>query len=258
MISSRLPKPTYNDKVDKQVQELREAGISFLPDALKPKEIAEIVEWSKTVQLHNPLYGTFTYDDHPPEAHTGHPLRSEIPHCPHLLRVANNSKYLSIASQFLGCQPTISLITIWWSFAGRDKPVQAELFHRDVDDWKFVKLFVYLTDVDEGAGPHIYVKNSSASDKLLKIRRYQDEEVFDAFGKDNVLTLTGKAGSTFMEDTYGLHKGQLPTKKNRLIMQVEYSLNQIAYEYQPVPRSSLKLNGLKMDPYINRLFVEPT
>lgn len=256
-ISSKLPKATYQEDYKKEIAELTQTGIVPLPDAITPQEVQDIIAWSKQVPLNNAyVKGTFTYDEHPAEAHTGHPVRKEIPNCPHLLRVANDPKYLSIAAGFLGCQPTISLITIWWSFAGRDKPVHAELFHRDVDDWKFVKLFIYLTEVDEETGPHIYVKNSVNSDKCLKIRRYEDQEVEEAFGKENILCLTGHAGETFMENTYGFHKGTMPTKKNRLIMQVQYSLKPIAYEYSPIAKQDLHVNGFKMDPYINRLFVK--
>jgi hypothetical protein len=254
-LCGRLPKPTNNEDVTAEIEELNKSGIVFLPDSLTPEQVAEVVAWMKQTQLQNAHFpGTFTYDHAPEGAHVGMAMKSEIAKCPHILNIANSPKYLSIASKFLGCQPTISLITAWWSYGGRSKAVDAENFHRDVDDWKFLKFFTYLTDVDDEAGPHVYVKNSSNSDKLIDLRRFEDKEVEETFGKENVLSITGKAGSTFMENTYGIHKGTLPRSKNRLVMQIEYSLRPIPYDYKPVPESAVTVTH-KLDPYINRLFV---
>ena len=121
-----------------------------------------------------------------------------------MLDIANDPNVLSIVSGFLGAKPTISLITAWWSIPHADgKAEEAELFHRDVDDIRFVKLFCYLTDVDEASGPHMFVPGSQSVDRLTKIRRYQDSEILDAFGEDSVSTFTGKAGTAFLENTYG-------------------------------------------------------
>jgi hypothetical protein len=35
-----------------------------------------------------------------------------------------------------------------------------QAFHRDSEDWRYLKILVYLSDVDDGAGPHVYLHGS--------------------------------------------------------------------------------------------------
>ncbi len=53
----------------------------------------------------------------------------------------------------------------WWSFPTKTAS-EADLsrasfkFHFDLDDWRMLKFFFYLSDVDADAGPHVYVRGS--------------------------------------------------------------------------------------------------
>ncbi len=59
-------------------------------------------------------------------------------------------------------------------------------------------------------------------------------------------------GSAFIVDTYGFHKGLLPQKGKRLLLQVQYSLNPIGIEnYEP-----LDIGEHNYNPYINRLILK--
>src|SRR5690606_8644383 len=98
-----------------------------------------------------------------PETHVGHFDDRTILHAPHVLRIANDPEIISAVSGALGARPIISSLIAWWSIPHAGQAREAELFHRDVDDWRFIKLFVYLTDVDAGAGPHVYVPGSHCS-----------------------------------------------------------------------------------------------
>jgi len=116
----------------------------------------------------------------------------------------------------------------------------------------FCKLFIYLTDVEMENGPHVYVEGSSVSSKLRKIRRYEDLEIFHAFGKDKVKYFIFPKGAAFLVNTYGFHKGLLPNKGNRLLFQVQYSLSPIGIEnYEPID-----IGNHNYDPYINRLILK--
>ena len=150
----------------------------------------------------------------------------------------------------LGCKPTISNLSIWWSLVADGTAQEAENFHRDVDDWRFVKFFLYLSDVDADAGPHHFVRGSHRRARFLKKRRLTDAEVRGVFGDKDMLVTQGRTGDAFLEDTFGIHKGQPPKLRNRLLLQAEYSINPVAvYTYDPIPMHS------RVDPYINRLFV---
>lgn len=261
VITATRAKQAPREDLKEQVNALKNDGILFLPDLLSPNEVAEMVEWTKTQKAFDPFrkqLGTFRAPEEAPgETHVAHYTYEQLMQAPHALRIANDPAILAIMGQCLGCKPTIASINLWWSMAGRAKAEHAELFHRDVDDWRFYKLFIYLTDVDEGAGPHVFVKASQNEAALLPIRRYQDEEVEKAFGKDRVMRITGKAGTAFLENTFGFHKGTLCESKNRLLFQVQYSVLPIfSYPYKPVPKSEIKVNGFELDPFINRLFIK--
>jgi len=45
------------------------------------------------------------------------------------------------------------------------------------------------------------------------------------FRQANALTLTGKAGSGFVEDPFGFHMGTVPTQKPRLMMEVGFGVS---------------------------------
>ncbi|MEZ5909502.1 MAG: phytanoyl-CoA dioxygenase family protein [Hyphomicrobiaceae bacterium] len=174
---------------------------------------------------------------------------------PHAFEIANHPSILGVAARFLGSKPTISYITAWWSVPAGDGTAQhAENYHRDVDDWRFVKFFIYLTDVDDTAGPHRFVRGSHRINRLTPIRRYTDEEVHAAFGAENEVSFTGKAGTCFLENTYGMHRGYPPKSTPRLIFQVLFSQREVIYG----PKRSLVRIGegapSGIDPYVNRVY----
>jgi hypothetical protein len=121
---------------------------------------------------------------------------------------------------------------MWWSFPTEmseyQKARNAQLFHYDLDDFRFVKFFWYLTDVDETAGPHVMVLGTHDRKKIahqLLIRRIPDDEVVAGYGTERVKEITLPAGKGFAEDTFCLHKGQAPTGKARLLLQLEFGVN---------------------------------
>jgi Phytanoyl-CoA dioxygenase (PhyH) len=194
-------------------------------------------------------------DDAPLKTHIAHFSVIDVVNTPHVLKIANNPEVLNIVGNYFGCKPTISYMAAWWSLPCNDGAQHAENFHRDYDDLKFAKLFLYLTDVDEDCGPHVFVKGSHNSDKLIKRKRYEDKEVLENFpDKSDHLRLIGKAGTAFVETTFGLHRGVPPTKKPRLLLQVLYSLKpNIGGPKKPIADRSTKCVS-SLDQYINRIY----
>lgn len=233
------------------IKELNETGYYEFPDLLSDKIIQKLnqsVETFKLVDPHNSSFGLFSKNNIPQETHVANYIREDLVTISIIEDLVNDSEILQIVQEFLGAKPTISNINMWWSLIGKDKAKDAQLFHRDVDDLKFCKLFIYLTDVGPNDGPHTYVKHTSSNPKYTKIRRYSDEEIYDAFGKENVVYFTRPKGSVFIVDTYGFHKGVLPIDNNRLILQVQYSLLPIGIEvYKPISKKA------RFDTYVNRL-----
>lgn len=244
----------------KEREVLEEKGYVTLSNLVSKREVDEVVAWLKDKPVYDrwdKAAGTFLPDQPPSDCHTAPHLDVDIVNCPHLLRWANDPRVLSIVGQLLGGKPTLSNLTAWWSYPGHAEPQQAENFHRDVDDLHFIKLFVYLTDVDEECGPHVFVPGSHKHEGFSKIRRYTDEEVTSHFGPEGIKYFHGERGSAFLENTFGLHKGQLPKSKRRLLFQAQYSLGPIGiYDYSPIQRT-MNAEMIDFDPYINRLYIKP-
>jgi hypothetical protein len=131
-------------------------------------------------------------------------------------------------------------------------------------------LFVYLTDVDAGTGPHAFVERTHEIDILRQVaaqrfanhpdalnafwrwmeqHRKTDEEVLRFFPKEEVISFVGPKGTSFFEDTRGLHKGTRPSTGPRLAFEIFYSvLPKFNEVLNPVRRADLKLPaGMETD-----------
>jgi hypothetical protein len=134
---------------------------------------------------------------------------------------------MAVAQAYLKCRPVSDLAAMWWSAPYGSSPSSeaAQMFHFDMDRLKFIKFFVYLTDVDETHGPHVYVARSHIR-KPKSVRRdgrISDEEILRAYGRDAIVEITGGRGTILAVDTRGFHKGKAPESGDRLLFQVEYA-----------------------------------
>jgi hypothetical protein len=260
-LARRLPAFKASADAAARSEELKERGYFFLDNLISPDQLLAMRSFFSENLCADPYraeLGKFIAPgDAPPQTHVAFFPNETVIRAPHALEIANDARVLGIVSGFLGAKPTISYMTAWWSMPHADgKAEQAENFHRDVDDIRFVKLFCYLTDVDETSGPHMFVPGSQNIDRLTRIRRYEDSEIAEAFGANSFSTFIGKAGTAFLENTYGFHRGIPPTKKPRLLFQVLYSLrNSIYGPDKPVGRIGADGVPSGIDPFINRVYL---
>ena len=142
--------------------------------------------------------------------------------------LATDPFFFSIAQEYLGFNPVFDVLAMWWSAPTKNEQLQsraAQLYHFDMDRLKFVKFFVYLTDVGPDNGPHCYVRGSHKRKPaaLLKDGRLSDKEILDYYPAEDVFELTGKSGTILAVDTRGLHKGKPLVADDRLIFQVQFA-----------------------------------
>ena len=243
----------------KQIDEIeiinyfKSKGYVEIPSKIPPKLIKIIKDKVKIYNLYDPFnkeLGHFSLQNIPKNTHVANYRREDLINVPEILQLANDPGILRIVQDYLGCKPTISNVNMWWSIAGKENAENAQLFHRDVDDIKFCKLFIYLTDVGLKDGPHTYVSESAGTNKLTAIRRYDDNEIEKNFGKENILQFNRAMGSCFIVDTYGFHKGMLPEENCRLLLQIQYSINPIGIESYAPQSITTQFNS-----YINRKLV---
>jgi len=137
----------------------------------------------------------------------------------------------AIAEAYLGCEPVFVRTEIFWSFPGAAtrsaKLANAQVFHCDINDFRTLKFFFYLSDVGPGDGPHSYIKKNARKRTLVhqlmgqRCASLPEELLIDTYGADQVVTVCGKAGLGFVGDPYYFHRGSQPVENSRLLMQVE-------------------------------------
>jgi hypothetical protein len=238
-----------------EAERLQQDGFVMLPDIFpleKLRRVRAALEARECTDGWRPHFGRFPLERAPAESNNVHIVDVET--ISEVVEIANDPAVLAIVSHYLGCKPTIDDILAWWSLPNRPAPYEEQFFHRDQDSIRFVKLFIYLSDVSESDGPHTFVRGSHVSNALLESgKRFTDEEVLAAVGEDAVVRFTGPFGTCFLEDTYGLHKGQMPTTGTRLILQVRYTMLPSAFA---TPGKKLaQVAGY--DRYVNRLIAAP-
>ena len=140
------------------LSQLQVSGFAPLPALLSARQIDDMHAFlqDKPVVDRRDHARSFLASAVPPGVPLADYTMADILACPHLLALANDPQLLALAAGYIGCTPTISAIMLRWSFPNDAPGAGVQAFHRDSDDWRFLKIFIYLTDVDEGAGPHVY------------------------------------------------------------------------------------------------------
>jgi hypothetical protein len=201
----------YDDKV---LEEIKENGYCVVENFLSQEQVDQIVKFTEDIkgyQFHVPGRAYNTVPEKFSEESSWNVCSykmNQIFKNHAILDLMTRKDIVSLAQAYLGCLPTITAVNLWWS------KYNGELFHtqnihRDYDDFKFLAFFVYLSDVDDSNGPHVYYrKTHNGSDDM-------SEKV----------TITGKAGTAIFGDTYALHHGEPLKSGKRLMFWVRYSLH---------------------------------
>lgn len=169
---------------------------------------------------------------------------SSLTTCPTLLDIAFDPQIYALAERYLNCPPIIQYLSAWETNSA-DLANPEMYFHLDHHGHKFLKLFVYLTDVREGDGHHEYVACShnwkrfresetfkSSANFSIQVRTkrrhkgnfWMNNDVVSLACASQIEKLSGPAGTIFLEDTSGLHRGtKILHERSRLIFQVLYT-----------------------------------
>lgn len=263
MVARLLPRAnTASTPLSPSTLAMEREGFAYFDGILTPEMIKEMRQYLAAQPVFDPYMPDaprISIDaNNRPDSHILGVPDELLMRCPHLLDVANHPAILATVEGVFGCKPTIGYMSSWWSIPTRDGIARhAENFHRDVDDVHFLKLFIYLDEVRASSGPHEYIRGSASIDRLNAIKRYTDEEVLAAFGQERLVTFTGPAGTVFLENTFGLHRGQPVRGGRRLILQIVYSMLPMAYgPARPYSATLFAPTRLPIDPYTNRIYVQ--
>ena len=108
--------------------------------------------------------------------------------------------------------------------------VQSQRWHGDPEDKKMCKVFMYLTDVDEGSGPFTYVSGTHDGGRWRHLFREQpprgflppDKPIDTLVPLSDIKHYTGKPGTIIFCDTSGYHRGGYATERERIMLTLGY------------------------------------
>ena len=140
------------------------------------------------------------------------------------------SDYLiNIVSEYLGCVPILTYSSVWYSKNDEIINDSSQEYHLDHEDYKQVKGFLYLEDIDEknGAMNLFSKKNSNEVIRQIDYRTSPDkkrlkDEFFSKYENEKIVC-EGKKGTLYLVDTSNcFHCGARKSTKSRLLMTFQF------------------------------------
>jgi hypothetical protein len=224
-------------------KELLETGYVVMPSLLKASLVDAFVDEAKqfNYKLRNPTSDqretVFRKIDPliPPLCIAAYANSSDLKNSNLFSEFSNDPLLLRLASIYMGTSVFPIDSTLWYSFAASASSGDAaQMFHYDLDTLRWLKIFVYLTDVGPGNGPHEFVpathKPGSIPQRLINrgYMRLEDQEV-DKYFVQSRQKIYGKRGTVILGDTRCLHKGNVVDHGYRLIFSPIYAPSRIGY-----------------------------
>jgi hypothetical protein len=236
---------TNRSQLDSIIKELEDNGYVILPVKLSSEWIESFTLEAKkfSYKLRNETISQFEPEscqvnpNRPPKCVAAYADSSQLKASPIFNRFCNDPMLLNLASRYMNA--TVSAIdsTLWYSFPSNQPSAEAaQLFHYDLDTLRWLKVFVYLTDVGPDSGPHEYVVAShKCGNKPRPLRergyaRIQDSEI-DMFFPERRQTICGSRGTVILGDTRCFHKGNAVKNGYRLIYSPIFSPSTIGYHH---------------------------
>jgi hypothetical protein len=240
--------PALDADAQSAVAGLRETGLAPVADIFSGAEIDEIRAYlaDKLVTFEVDGPGTGMREglaEHVPRnVPLAHYKTEDLCRCPLVYKVVHDERLLNLVGAYLGAPPSVATIATWWSFPDLTRPDKSQNFHHDRDDFSIAKLFVYLTDVTPATGPHAFLLRTHAAALLdpltqnldrkskgifwawMNKQTKRDEEILQVFGANGPKILLGPRGTSFLEDTRGLHRAVYPRTGARLAFEVTYTV----------------------------------
>lgn len=187
--------PHMLERMQEQARLLRERAIQNK----KKQFLLQLFETFPLVDLHDPFFSFMLSDK----------------------VIDSVNTYLGMWSKFY-----YSTLNITLPVTNGEPPKQSQRWHRDPEDKRMCKIFVYLNDVDASAGPFVYARGSHGDGPYRHLFPQRpphgyyppDGAVEAKIPSQNILTCTGPAGSVIFADTSGIHKGGYATAKERMML----------------------------------------
>jgi hypothetical protein len=167
------------------------------------------------------------------------------------LKLGVSDHMLDVVNSYFGLWSKLTYVDLWYTPPAQPgvERVSSQRWHRDYNDERLVKVFIYLTDVEEDTGPLEFVLGSTPNGEYGQVwpwrpvsnDLYPPQDEFDQrIPKSAHVTLTAPEGSMIFCNTSGFHRGGYATGDRPRVMAV--------YNYSsPASLAALTLRNFDAD-----------
>jgi len=134
--------------------------------------------------------------------------------------------FLALATGYLGGIPRLASVMLWWTTENHETKA-SQLYHRDTEDGRQLKIFINLTDVSRENGPLTFfpasVSRSVVKALHHKTGRLQDSDVQLYAPLEKSVSITGGPAIGMAVDTSNcLHHGSRTRSGERLMLMIQF------------------------------------
>lgn len=141
--------------------------------------------------------------------------------------------FYDLCCKYFKSIPFFDFSAMWISnnFLKEESEEAAQMYHFDLERTNWLKIFIYLEDVNKLNGPHNYIRGShqvnSKPNEILKkgYVRIKDHELKKFYSKNDFKSIEGDKGTIIIGDTRCWHKGGRITNGDRKLLQLQFSSN---------------------------------
>lgn len=143
------------------------------------------------------------------------------------LQVGLDHRLLDVVNSYFGMWSKLTYLDLWRAIpvVHRNTRIGSQRWHRDPEDKKKLRIYLYLADVDSESGPLQYLPGSFSGgnhDKFWKWRlhgtHYPPQDEFERrFSGVEKITCTGTTGTLLLVDTNGFHRGGIAANGSRVL-----------------------------------------
>lgn len=229
----------------------------------EPKNVVKYFDKADYYDGHIPFFGPKKkYNINPDSAYKSYDYETQLNNST-LLKICINENIIKLAERYLKCPPKIYSINTFKTIP--QKKAFTHEFHRDLDNLKWLVVFIYWTktDYDDGSFEQIkYTHRPSQNlNNMLKrnpnifkdnfdsffnetIPGYGFDKMYEKYFGNEIQKIFGNPGKVVVTDTIGLHRGT-SVKKDRLVTWIRYGV--IPSRQQIMEQKSFFKNRIKLN-----------
>lgn len=163
-----------------------------------------------------------------------------------LFDVAFHDDLIVLAASYFGCLPYFGTCNLRKSFINTLQEDHTQIYHQDPNSPNFIKMFLYLNDVDENGGPFCIVRGSHKNkfEGCYDKYRWTTAEIESIYGPENIKYLTANVGDLIIANTTAFHRGTKPMSNERTMITLDWVLHPEFFSNPEFKISNIKFNNL--------------